>query len=233
MDQEPKRLVDKAEEIRTVGRWAAVNNIIKKIASDPEKAGWECGLLSDLCYTNFGEFIALDDAYKDSESKPALLAWRTRNLLEIAVWSKYCTRSTENARLFYEDAGRDVRDLYDVFAAWGKQTGQEAAWLDPIEAAKHQLKEDAASYCVESLEGSYTSVKKAAKECGIGQTFAVAYKLYSKYAHQTAMMITGRTEGKNEHLLRDLLYSQGCLHFENAFTTLEGCLASLQNRLHR
>src|ERR1700730_16848902 len=39
------------------------------------------------------------------------VAWVTRSLLEIAVWTDYCTVSQTNARRLFEDAYRDSRDI--------------------------------------------------------------------------------------------------------------------------
>src|SRR5258708_29492264 len=63
------------------------------------------------------------------------VAWRARNLLELSVWSTYSAKNGDNARRVYEDAGRDVRGVYDAFIKWGTATAQAADWLDPLATA--------------------------------------------------------------------------------------------------
>jgi hypothetical protein len=42
------------------------------------------------------------------------VAWLARNLLELFVWTEYCTKSPENAKQFYIDAVRDFDDIVKV-----------------------------------------------------------------------------------------------------------------------
>lgn len=55
------------------------------------------------------------DLFKSTEQDalPAA-AWNARNLLELWVWTKYCSTSRANARRFYEDAIRDAKGIADM-----------------------------------------------------------------------------------------------------------------------
>ena len=120
------------------------------------------------------------------------------------MWSNWCAKSRDNARYVYEDAGRDVADIFDAFMKWGTETAQPTDWLDPIATAKQDLSKQALLLGgIQSLEGAYKRVSEAAKDCGIGEHFALSYKLLSKFAHPTAMQILAGPDNQQEALLRD------------------------------
>lgn len=156
-----------------------------------------------------------------------MIAWRARNLLEISIWSLYCAQNKENARIFYEDAGRDVVGIFNALTTWGKATSQDNNWLHPIEKAKQDISARAESEGIESLEGSYKQVRNAASECKMGQHFNVSYKFLSKFAHPTAMVIIAPPDSEKEKLQKDVFFSEGCMSFVNAFGALEGLLSVL------
>jgi hypothetical protein len=216
MDPEFSRLIGEAVEIRTSGRWAAVNAKIEALAANPgSNNSWWVQLFASLCSQTFSEYLSLKRAYeKKHHDDPALLAWRARNLLELSVWSIYCAKSRANARRVYEDAGRDVRGIFDAFLKWGAATAQTTDWLDPIETAKQDLAQRALALDgIESLDGPYKAVSDAARECSIGMHFSLGYKMLSKFAHPTAMRILAPPDEKKEALQRDCFFSQGCLFF--------------------
>ena len=110
MDPEFSRLVDAAADISTSGRWAAVNARIEYLAANPGvDNGWYVQVLGSLCFQMFSEYLLMKRSYEEErDADSSLLAWRARNLLELSVWSIYCSKSRENARRIYEDAGRDT-----------------------------------------------------------------------------------------------------------------------------
>ena len=224
MDPECSRLVDLAADIAASGRWEAINAKIEKLAANPgPDNGWYVQVLAGLCFHSFSEYLGLKRAYErnDKGDDASLLAWRARNLQELSVWSIYCVKNRDNARRFYEDAGRDVLGVFNSFTKWGAQTGENAAWIDSLEKAKHGLKTRAGAEGIASLEGHYTLVSNAAKECGLGDMFPVSYKLLSKLAHPTAMRILASPDDAKDILQKDLFFSQGCLFFTGAFEYLE------------
>jgi hypothetical protein len=163
------RHVDAAEQINTSGRWAAVNASIERLAANPGvDNAWYVELIAGLCFNVLSEYWLLRNAYADTKAgRASLLAWRARNLVELAVWSTYCSKGRENARRLYEDAGRDVLDVYGAFEKWGSTTAQGTDWAQVFTNAKDDLSQRAALDGIESLEGSYKQVSAAAKECGM------------------------------------------------------------------
>jgi hypothetical protein len=229
MDQEFIRSISEAADIQSSGRWGAMNQKLRQLADNHNgHAVWQIQVIAALCNKNFSEYFALKKAYEDQpESEPSLLAWRARNLLEVSVWSCFCAIGKDNARVFYEDAGRDVFDIYKVFTKWGKITSQGQNWIDPIEKAKHEISRRAKTEGIKSLDGTFKRVSSAAEECGLGPLFALGYKELSKFSHPTAMLIMGDADPEKEKLQRDMFYSNGCMFFVGAFTALEGLLSNL------
>lgn len=225
MDLEFSRHVTAAADIPASGRWKAVNARIEALAANPGLGNeWWVQVFGSLVWQVFSEYLFLKRAYESEKAEDtALLAWRARNQLELSVWATYCARSRDNARRLYEDAGRDVRDTFDVFIRWGAHAAQAGDWLDPLAAAKLDLSERARLLDgIQSLDGPYKRVSEAAKECGFGDHFALSYKMLSKFAHPTAMRMLASPDEKRESLQRDCFYGLGCLFFTGAFHALEG-----------
>ena len=218
------RHVKEAADIGASGRWAAVNARIEALAAHPGPDNeWWVQLFGSLCSQNFSEYLSLKRAYENKHGQDMpLLAWRARNLLELSIWSTYCAKSRENARRVFEDAGRDVRGVFDAFIKWGTATAQATDWADPLSTGKKDLAERAlANEGIESLDGKFKEVRDAAIECGLGEHFSLSYKVLSKFAHPTAMRILAPPNDKTEAVQREVFYSQGCLFFTGAFHTLE------------
>jgi len=126
MDPELSRLVDEAANISGSGRWAAVNERIEYLSAHPGvDNSWWVQLLGSLCFQVFSEYLSLKRAHEGKRDGASLLAWRARNLLELSVWCLYCSKSRDNARRVYEDAGRDVFGLFSAFTKWGTATVQD------------------------------------------------------------------------------------------------------------
>jgi hypothetical protein len=49
-----------------------------------------------------------------TEGRISKIAWVTRNLLELMLWSEYCSTSVSNAKDFVLDAARDAHDALDI-----------------------------------------------------------------------------------------------------------------------
>ncbi len=226
MDQELTKSINDADDIKTSGRWAEINIRIQYMAENTgSDNAWWVQLFGALCFQNFSEYHYLICAYeKKQERDVSLLAWRARNLLELFVWARYCAKSRENSRRFYEDAGRDAIDIYQKFIEWGTVTSQQPDWLNPLKNAKKDVSERAASKGIKSLGGPYKKVSDAAQECGIKDHFNIDYKLLSKFAHPTAMQVLGSADRNSETVQRDRFFSLGCLYFTGAFNALEAPL---------
>lgn len=222
-DPELAKFVDYALDIKKSGRWAAMNDVTKRLATSMEpEDNWRLIVFSSLCYKVFSEYLHLEAAYAEKQrGDVSLLAWRARNLLELSIWSIYCCESEQNAHCLYEDAGRDGRELLAAFEKWGGATGQPVDWIREFAKAKQDLSKQAADLGVENLDQDYKKVSDAARSCGMENQYRIANKVLSKFAHPTAMQIISSSDGEKANQLRDSFFSQGCLFFSGAFDALE------------
>lgn len=183
---------------------------------------WHGQLFGSLCYQVFLEYRRLSQAYERAEVRHAsLLAWSSRNLLELSVWCQYFAKSGENARQLYEDAGRDAHDILQAFEKWGCEADFPADWREPITAGRDDLIRRAANEGSETLGEPYTRVAVAAEQCGIRRQFALHYKLLSKFSHPTALKILGGADDKAHAHQRECFFALGFLFFTLAVEALE------------
>ncbi len=222
MSPEMNKFVEDAAKIRTSGRWAVMNEQIGDLAKNSGKDNeWQVQLLGGLCFQVFNEYLRLQEARVAARTDTSLLAWRARNLLELSVWATYFGRSRENAWRLYQDAGRDAKNLLDVFEQSGRAINPQADWLSVIADGKTDLSRRAATEGIETLEERYLRVEDAAGECGLEHMVKTPNKLLSKFVHPTAMQIVGIADKAKQILQRDMFYGLGCLFFVGAFTALE------------
>jgi hypothetical protein len=65
------------------------------------------------------------------------VAWLTRNLLELAIWTSYCARSRNNAKEFVLDAARDAHEAMNVpDGLFSKDSSFQAVRQRAIESAQ-------------------------------------------------------------------------------------------------
>jgi hypothetical protein len=169
-------------------------------------------VFSSLCASLFSEYLALKRACEEPRSVPSLIAWRARNLLELSVWSIYCSINSDNARRLHVDAGRDVLGIFGAFSKWSAATGREHIDVRTFDEAEHELLTRSAAQGIESLDGAYKSVSEAAKEIGMSEQFALSNKLLSKFAHPTAMQILSPPNDAKAAAQKDVFFTGGFVH---------------------
>jgi hypothetical protein len=224
MVPEESQFVEDAARIAISGRWDAVNERIKELAANPRgpDSVWQVELFAGLAAQVFSEYLLLKRAYEEDDVRDvSVLAWRARNLLELSVWSVYCVKSRENARRFYEDAGRDVNGVYTAFKKWGEATKQDVQWFQLGASEQQHLSGRALAEGIQSVNGRYTEVRDAARAIEIEDHFSLLFKLLSKFAHPTAMQIMFPVDDVVKTIQRESFFSRGCLFFTGAFTAIE------------
>jgi hypothetical protein len=225
-----QEMMDQAESIQISGRWSAANTKIERLAQNPVAENeWYGRTLAALLFHVFSEYLSLRLIYQTNQgSDVSCLAWRARNLIELCVWCRYCTKSRENARRFYGDAGRDQISMITAYKK-NEATASETELLEALTQAEADLKERASVDGVEVLDQSYLRVQDAAKECGLANHYQLFYKMASKFAHPTAMLILASPDKLTEEIgLRDYLFGEGCMLFVGAFEALESRLHDLE-----
>jgi hypothetical protein len=121
------------------------------------------------------------------EERITVVAWSTRNLLELSIWIDYCNLSDAHAKTFEDDA---TRDLFGLSMAV-KRTA-EIALKAPIKKLDDSLAAFASyakSKGIAELRDDFKSVSVAARELGREEEFKALNKLLSKLAHPTAWAV--------------------------------------------
>ncbi len=131
-----------------------------------------------------------NDLFKTTEQDalPAA-AWNARNLLELWVWTKYCSTSRDNARRFHEDA---VRDMMGIAAVHSKMC-EVAGVHDELGAVgQEKLRKIAADQLgLATIDANYTRVAEAARSLGLESLYVAHNQFLSKLAHPTAGLVVG------------------------------------------
>lgn len=167
-------------------------------------------------------------------------AFATRNLLELAVWTGYCTASEENAKRFMQDSARDAAGVAKAFANLPKDFPGMAS-IDregSLDQLKSGLETWATSVGLDQLDHNYLTVADAARQ--LSEQYYPGYRLLSvllsKLVHPTAISVKTSWPKEFAHQsvatfrhLGTLLFSTVLLVISQSLPTLESRSASANN----
>lgn len=142
-------------------------------ASPIDVAGRRIAVYVDLLWKRLSQWETADSD---------LLAWTTRNLLEVAFWTRFVTESVDNAQAFISQADIDQKEL---FCAFLEQQG------DPTDMGHAAVAALAAS-----VHGKRTQVRAT------NTADPLLYKECSKYVHVTAWLINNYDRRMNDDYMR-------------------------------
>lgn len=147
------------------------------------------GKLGEAISYNVKELVKMEDG-----TVLPIVAWHARNLLELSIWTEYCIQSQENAVRFAVDAMRDLDDIIKRLPQDEIDARPETKrWIENFESVRTGLAGDIGS---EDLSKPYTSVRTAAAAIGKLIDYEAGMKVYSKWAHPTALAVmTGPPPG--------------------------------------
>ena len=131
-------------------------------------------ILHRLKYAIADEARTLKTAYTNA-APISMVAWLARNILELLIWIRYCSKSPELAQKFLTDSIRDTIETLEV----GKKLAPNP---EALAGAKDSLIETALEDGYRDLDEQFTYVSEAAKEIGAAEAFKTYNKLLSKFA---------------------------------------------------
>jgi hypothetical protein len=142
------------------------------------------GKLADAISYNVTELVKMEDG-----TPLAIVAWHGRNLLELLIWTEYCIKSPENAARFAVDAIRDLDDLMKLVTQdeIDATNPEDKRKFESFKSARASLTEE--DVAPEDLSKRYTSVRTAADALGKLRNYERAMKVFSKWAHPTALAV--------------------------------------------
>jgi hypothetical protein len=213
-----------AESIGTSGNRAALVKLAGEIMPNlsPTKAR-VAGVFERLATRTDSEFRSLMSVFYGRPMDIPQVAWRTRNLMELAIWCWWCALSEASALQFYDDAGRDKLDILLSIEEWGKRTGRSSDWLGRFTEEMEALHGQAADLVIQSFGRHFTKVGAAAR--ALPGDMVAAYnhwnKDLSKFAHPTAMSVITPQSDEKRAEFNNYFYNEGCMHLLVAVHSLE------------
>jgi hypothetical protein len=129
-------------------------------------------------------------AIEQENALPAT-AWNARSLLELWIWTEYCSASRKNARRFHEDVLRDFAGMVEAQYKFCALAGINEPF--PLGESPEELLKTVAmkELGVASIDSNYEKVLNAAKAVGLDNVYTVSNRFLSKFAHPTAFLVIG------------------------------------------
>lgn len=165
----------------------------------------------------------LPSAY--DQERTMTVAWIARGLLELYTWMRWCNVREANAKRFDEDA---ARDFYNSCKALnGLNIDDDPESKGSVEKMLAGYSNWAKSQGIDDVSADYTRVSKAAEEIGEGKLFSSMNKIYSKFAHPTALAVEALAQTKYRNGYRDLFamdaidFASRCLDMVTLFLLTE------------
>jgi hypothetical protein len=154
-----------------------------------------------------------------SSNRVDSLAQALRNLTELDVWIEFCGVSVENAKRFFDDMARDIREVIETHNK--VHLHKHKTPYEGFDDLRKTLTESSATLQITNLDGRFTPVSQAAKEIGRDLRYASMYKIASKFAHPTSLLLSGARE---EQVVMDRFYDVGA-------QTAVSCALTIQNTI--
>jgi hypothetical protein len=210
-------------------RWLKVTAPLSKVLAEQDRGANRKDIITHantlLCLaselmSNYAELLLAHQ-----EKKLARAAYATRNLLELAIWTDYCCRSSANANKFAEDTLRDalglVRAFENIVTAFPlAMKGTETA---VISEATKSLESVARDSGIEAFDERYLRVNQAAT--ALGRDAALAYKnfysILSKFVHPTAFLVNTVFGPELSQPVSSGFLQIGCALSNEAFAQIE------------
>jgi len=144
-----------------------------------------------------------------------LVAWASRNLLELTVFVRYVLKSDSNARRFGDDRlidGRELiialRDLADFYDPSAPTPG--------LDDALKRMEDQKVAENVTATRHLETSV--LAREVGMEQEFRSMNRVSSKLVHPTAWSTLAENAGRSSYPeAKDLLFATGIAYLSQIY----------------
>jgi|SRR5208283_2251129 len=159
----------------------------------------------------------VDESYRSKRIDS--LAQALRNLMELDVWAEYCDVSEANAKQFFDDMARDVREVIEIHQKLHIKFAKKP--YEGTDDFNKALRGHAETLGVTNLDGKYTQVRDAAKKLGRSLRHDGLYKIASKYAHPTSLMLV---QNECPGILMDRFYEGGA-------TLCYSCLARVERTI--
>jgi hypothetical protein len=157
-----------------------------------EKNGWFFQILFELMDATLSNYHQLKIGY--NENNGPLLAWACRNLLELAIFTKYVLISESNARRFADDRFIDGCDIITSLRALELHlNAQSDTTLLDDALAKMQAQMAAEGVTAKK----YLATGNLAESAGMKEDYVCMNRVCSKLVHPTAWSVLAMNKEHN------------------------------------
>jgi hypothetical protein len=210
MSIEPE-LVEKADD--AIRRF---DTFTRSLSPTDEETGRFYHIVSALSDGAKSNYIALRGAF--DRDQQVLMAWSCRNLLELAIFTKFVIGSKKNADEFAEDRLIDGLQI-------GKSLKDLEAHLNPGLATSEfdvVIEKFATQMKAEGITRSrFHTVKELAGRVGMEEQYNTMNKVCSKFVHPTAWsLLTADTGTARFPDARDIFFVCGAEYFATVFAEI-------------
>jgi Family of unknown function (DUF5677) len=156
-----------------------------------------------MSFITYLAFYTDDLRYGFANDRLHLIAQAMRNLMELRVWVEFCRKDETDAKRFFDDAARDLRDVMQatqkLYSHVNKNPEKKLdAWIADLRAK-------APNFQISDIDAKYFDVKDAAEKLGFKEAHSRIFKAASKFTHPTALLFATRPRfGDMEDSLFDI-----------------------------
>ena len=182
-----------------------------------EKNGWFFQIIFELMDATVSNYHQLRIGYNDDNNH--LLAWACRNLLELAVFTKYVLMSEANARRFAEDRLIDGCNIISSLRTleFHINPNSDTKLLDDA------LVRMQAQMAAENVTATkYLAVGSLAEIVGMKEEYACMNRVCSKLVHPTAWSILAVNKGDNAFSqFRPIFFQAGAQYLSDLYLAIK------------
>jgi len=165
-----------------------------------------------LCRTD-EQLDRLLSAFNDGSL--AMMAYATRNLLELNIWTAYVLLSNDNTQRFAQDWLLDGIGLLEGLEGWHTSHGGTTADLTSTTATLNELKKNRTAWGLDNAK--YLRVAEVGKSLGYGDEYDNLFKVYSKLVHPTSWSVLGKERELHPDGIKKLLLFRGVYYGGKTF----------------
>lgn len=157
------------------------------------------------------------------------MAWASRSLLELRVWSLWIAKARDNAKRLRDDRLVDGNDIVDQFIKILQPLNVPRT--DALKQELHVLAETIENAQEEAGLGDarWLPVKRHAKELGLVDVDPM-YNFFSKLVHVTGMSLFAGVRPEQDAVWREVLYRCGGWYSDESLDALDGKLREIANK---
>ncbi len=182
-----------------------------------EKNGWFFQIIFELMDATISNYHQLLTGYDNDNNH--LLAWACRNLLELAVFTKYVLISEANARRFADDRLIDGCNIVTSLRTLELHLNPQSD-TTPLDDALARMQAQMVAENVTATK--YLAVSSLAEIVGMKEEYACMNRVCSKLVHPTAWSILAVNKGDNAFSqFRPIFFQAGAQYLCDLYSAIK------------